>query len=355
MKGKDTCKGKYNVTMIGVIRSFKGGPSAMVGRLYEGGLAEKVNLTYIGTALDGSKLRKLIRAICAYLHFLLILPRMDILHANTSSDASFWRKRIFLETAAFFKKKVIISMRCGRFQMFYQDSNLKTQAKIKATLNKADAFIVVAKPWVDFFATLLPLNKIVILRNAIALPPEGKQDFANQNILVLSRLNEDKGIGELLGIMPRIFEKFPLARLFLGGNWASKELEEKAKELGGRVKFLGWLDEAGKEKYRAMCSLFVLPTHFDGQPNAVLEAMAAGMAIVTTNVGGLPEVITDGINGSMIAPKNEEALFHALSSLLENEALRKSYGKAARKQAESRYKLADNIEALYKIYEGVMN
>jgi glycosyltransferase involved in cell wall biosynthesis len=280
---------------------------------------------------------------------------MDILHAHMGADNSFYRKKIFIDTAAFWGKSIIIHQHGGDFQTFYYvKSNEKTQAMIRRTLNKAVAFLVLAPPWVDFFAPLIPRERITVLANAVRIPLKGKQDFSNCNLLLLSRLCEEKGVGDVLAVWPRIIEKFPDACLYLGGVWDSRMLREQAEALGTSVKYLGWIGEAEKEKYRERCSIFVMPTHFDGISLSVLEAMAAGMAVLTTHVGGIPEVITDGVEGRLIAPKDREALDDVLTELLKSEELRRKLGCAARRQAESRDSISDSVEQLCRIYASVL-
>ncbi|MCL2253114.1 MAG: glycosyltransferase family 4 protein [Lachnospiraceae bacterium] len=346
---------KPHVVMVGLNRKFQGGMAAVVNSYYTADLDKRVKLTYISTIADVSsnKIVKLLYAIRAFLCFLLYLPSMDILHVHTASNASYYRKKVFVETASFFRKKIVIHLHCGNFPTFYSEQSEEGQRRIRKTLNKADYFLIVTKKWTDFVATLVPLEKIAVLDNTIVLPPQSKTDFNNRNILVLSRLSETKGLGELLAIFPKIIEKFPDARLYLGGSWENEELEKRATMLGDTVKILGWIGDAEKEEYKKLCSTFVLPTHFEAMPISILEAMAAGMAILSTNAGGIPDVITDGIEGRLVAPKDEEALSKGLVELLESEDVRRKFGEAARKRAESRVSIYDNVEKLCRVYRSL--
>jgi glycosyltransferase involved in cell wall biosynthesis len=161
-------------------------------------------------------------------------------------------------------------------------------------------------------------------------------------------------MGELLEVMPRLQEGFPEVKLYLGGVWESKELKKQAEGLGELVEFVGWLDKEGKEEYHELCPIFVLPSYFEGQPNALMEAMAAGMAVVATAVGGIPHMVKDGINGCLIAPKDSEALYKALTELLDSEDLRRRYGEAARTEMETRFSMSDRVARLCAVYERVI-
>ncbi len=343
------------IVMIGAARCVHGGVSAVVNSYYQAGLDRQVSLIYIGTMVDGSKFRKLLTALKAYLHFCMVLPRMDILHVNMAADASFYRKRIFINTAAFFHKKILIHQHGGDFQGFYYDRTApKGRAGICRTLNKAQVFVVLSSQWAEFFASLVEGNKITVLQNAVYLPADGKQDYAGRNLLFLGRLCKEKGIGELLTVLPRIAERFPDLKLYLGGTWADPELQKKAEELADQVIYLGWIGSAEKQAYMDTCSIFVLPTYFEGQPMSLLEAMAAGMAVLTTAVGGIPQIIDNGVHGILVAPQDPKSLAEGLTALLEDEESRRRYGRAARNRAEEDYDIAQRVAQLCSIYNNIL-
>lgn len=346
---------KIRVVMVGADRSVHGGVSAVVNNYYKAGLDRKVRLTYLGTMVDGSKFRKLVKAIGAYLRFLLLLPGFDILHVNMAADTSFYRKRIFIHTASRWGKKILIHAHGGDFRSFYyKKSGATAQKRIRDTLNKAHTFVVLSRQWVEFFAPLLDTSKMVVLENAVSIPPVGKRDYAGQNLLFLGRLCREKGVGELLAVLPQIAARFPDVKLYLGGIWTDRELAKKAAELGDLVTYLGWIGEEEKQKYMAHCSIFVLPTYFEGQPVSLLEAMAAGMAVLTTAVGGIPQVIETGVQGLLINPRDEEALATGLTTLLADERVRRQYGEAARKKVREEHDIVRSVEKLVEIYRGMM-
>ncbi|MCL2717300.1 MAG: glycosyltransferase family 4 protein [Lachnospiraceae bacterium] len=342
------------VVMIGPARNVHGGVSTMVNNYYAAGLDKCVNLTYISTMVDGSKFRKLLQAVWAYLVFLTFIPGMDILHANMSPNASYYRKKFFIDTAAFFNKKIIIHFHGGDFQTFYQQSTQKSQETIRRTLNKAHIFLVLSPEWKAVFDPLISPGKIIILGNAVPLPEMKKNDYSSHDLLFLGRMCRDKGIGELLEVMPRLKERFPDVKLYLGGIWTDDELKKKADSMKDMVKCLGWIDKETQQKYAGICSIFVLPTYFEGQPNSVIEAMAYGMVPVATAVGGIPQMILDKVNGRLINPRDTDALYEALAELLDNEDLRRNYGEAARKHIKEKFDIVDLVEKLGQIYDSAM-
>ena len=136
------------VVMLGADRSVKGGVSAVVNNLYEAGLDQRIDLTYIGTMVDGSTAAKLLKGVQALLQFVTVLPKADIVHLNMAADASCYRKLIFMQIALWFHKKVVIHQHGGDFQGFYyKRCSAKRQAYIKKMLNRADLFLVLTDVW----------------------------------------------------------------------------------------------------------------------------------------------------------------------------------------------------------------
>lgn len=345
---------KINVVMIGADRSVHGGVSALVNNYYEEGLDKKVNLRYIGTMLDANKLCKLFCAVLAYLRFLAALPGMDILHVNMAADASYYRKKIFIDTAAIFRKKILIHEHGGDFQSFYYEKNgEKGRAAIRKTLNKAQVFLVLSDTWADFFKAIVKEEKIIILENAVSIPENPKTSYDDHNLLFLGRLCREKGIVELLDAVAMAARKYPDIKLYIGGVWEDDSLKERALKLKGNVEYLGWIGGEEKELYMDKCSIFVLPTYFEGQPISLLEAMAKGMTVISTDVGGIPQIMTSGREGVLLKPKDASALAETICGLLNDADAKKRYGVNARKKALENYSMGDRVDELVRIYEGM--
>ena len=345
-----------NVVMIGADRSVHGGVSAVVNNYYKAGLDKKVNLRYIGTMVDGSKFRKLLRAFSSYLRFLAALPQMDILHVNMAADASFYRKKIFIDTAAFFHKKILIHEQGGDFQSFYYDKNSENGRRvIRKTLNKSQLFVVLSQEWAEFFKPIVNKEKIVILENAVLIPPDSKTSYDDHNILFLGRLCKEKGISELLDAVSAASQKYPDIRLFLGGIWEDNNLKKKAAALKKHVKYLGWIDDKQKELYMEKCSIFVLPTYFEGQPISLLEAMAKVMAVIGTAVGGIPQIVTNNQDGILINPKNTQTLSESICKLLDDTEMKKRYGINARARIIQNYNMSERVNGLVAIYKKMLH
>jgi glycosyltransferase involved in cell wall biosynthesis len=124
-----------------------------------------------------------------------------------------------------------------------------------------------------------------------------------------------------------------------------------ASGLAGRVHFLGQREDI--PDLLAALDIFVLPSQREGVSLALLEAMAAGLPVIVSRVGGLPEVVTDGETGLLIPPQDPEALAAALARLLAEPDFARNLGEKARRHAEANYSLERLGREINEIYEGL--
>lgn len=347
-------KNRHKVLMIGPARSVHGGISGVVNNYYEAGLDRLIDLCYIGTMVEGSKGRKLLCALRAYCQFLIRLPGYDIVHVNMASDSSYYRKSIFIQTAALCRKKMIIHQHGGNFPEFYEkELSDRGRRRVRKILSRGDAFLVLAAAWKDFFGTLIGRDKITVLPDAIQVPAREEKQYGVHKILFLGRLCRAKGIGELLAVMPKLQERWPDVRLYLAGIWEDYKLQEQAARMEECVTDLGWISGAEKHKYLQECDIFVMPSYFEGQSVSILEAMACSCGIVASDTGGIPDMIREDETGLLAAPGDEESLERGLARLLAEPALCRRLGENARRKVEAEFSMENNIRQLMSIYDAV--
>lgn len=340
--------------MVGPDRSVHGGISGVVNNYYEAGLDQRIDLCYIGTMVEGSKIRKLVQAVKAFLQFLVRLPGYEIVHVNVASDSSYYRKTFFIKAAKRAGKKIVIHQHGGDFEGFYdRELSDKGREKVRKVLSMGDAFLVLAPPWKEFFGKLIGEEKITVLPDAISIPPYTEKKQGSHKILFLGRICKAKGIGELLAVMPKLKEKYPDVQLYLGGIFEDKELEQQAHALKEQVTCLSWITGEEKERYLRECDIFVLPSYFEGQSVAILEAMANCCAVVASRTGGIPQMIIDGETGILIEPQSESSLRQGMEKVLSDDDLAFSLGEKARKKAAAEFSIENNMERLIHLYEGL--
>jgi glycosyltransferase involved in cell wall biosynthesis len=143
--------------------------------------------------------------------------------------------------------------------------------------------------------------------------------------------------------------------LIIGDGPLKRELEILAEELGIRenVIFTGWRDDV-QQLYRIM-DIFVLSSHMEGMPVTLLEAMFNQVPIVATKIGGIPEVIEDGVTGYLCPPDNPNALSEAIFSILSNPAKGREMGVMGRKLVSEKFTIHSMSEAVAGIYLDILN
>lgn len=347
-------KAGLKVLMIGPDRSVHGGISGVVNNYYGAGLDQQIDLCYIGTMVEGSKLRKLLQAAIAYMRFISQLPRYEIVHVNMASDASFYRKSFFIKAAKRAGKKIVIHQHGGDFQGFYEHLSAGRKERVCRVLSMGDLFLVLTPFWKEFFSNMVDRNKIIVFPNGISKMEVTNKEYGQQKLLFLGRICKDKGIGELFSVMPELKQKFPKCQLYLGGIWEDVELRQRAEKLKDCVTYLGWVSGEEKQRYLRECDIFVLPSYFEGQPVSILEAMGYACGIVASRVGGIPHMIADGETGVLVKPKDAESLKMGLEKILSHKELCEKLGEAARQKAEKEFSLEANMERLVQLYSKML-
>lgn len=164
--------------------------------------------------------------------------------------------------------------------------------------------------------------------------PDVRARGVDVELACVARLDYHKGIDVLLRALSVLSGRKPRLDI-VGRGLEEGALRRLASELnlGDRVRFLGLLDRPGVAAILAGASAFVLPSRSDNLPLAILEAMQAGLPIVATRVGGIPEEIRDGEEGLLVPPEDPEALAAALKEVLGDRELRLRLGMAAQQRA----------------------
>jgi glycosyltransferase involved in cell wall biosynthesis len=160
-----------------------------------------------------------------------------------------------------------------------------------------------------------------------------------------------KGHKELFSAMTQLKDRFPCHALIVGGGRREAEVKQMAASMGlaGQMHFLGSRRDV-PDLLQAM-DIFVLPSYNEGLSLALLEAMAAGLPVIVSRVGGNPEVVTDGATGLLIPPRDAEALAQALERLMADPARAKEMGENARRLVEVNYSLERLGREINGIYD----
>lgn len=191
--------------------------------------------------------------------------------------------------------------------------------------------------------------------NPISIPP----DFSKPSRIILgyfARLAALKGHRYLLEAFAQISKEHPDTRLLIAGEGPLRdELRKQSIELGidGKVLFLGWIDHIRLFQVIDLIDIYVFPSVAELFPYTILEAMAAAKPIVSTAVGGIPEIIRDGENGILVSPRNSQFLVNGISRLIDNPKMAEKMGESCKNLVQSKFSLQKIAAELSHCYQSV--
>lgn len=214
----------------------------------------------------------------------------------------------------------------------------------------------------------VPAQRLHLIRNGIDLTrflAGGRQDARSALdldpdalVLVISAtLLPYKGHADLLAALAQAKDALPDGwRLLVAGRdegiGAALRQQAAAAGLGDHIRWLGERDDM--PRLLAASDIALLTSHEEGSPNAALEAMAAGLPVIATDVGGCPEAVAEGITGKLVPPRAPDALAAAILDLAQDADLRQRLGAAGRARVEQLYSLEACVAAYAALYDAVL-
>jgi glycosyltransferase involved in cell wall biosynthesis len=233
------------------------------------------------------------------------------------------------------------------------------------SLRKAHAIVTVCRPFVEQLTDFgIPASRITVQHNSVPAfeAPEHSVTARLRSrlgipdripvLLTVGRLSAEKGFDDLVEAAAIARSSSPDFRLVIVGEGPERQrLESSVARLGltGRVLLPGHNNCIAP--WYAMADFLVMPSHSEGSPNVLLEAMAAGLPIIATTVGGIPEIATDGETALLIPPHRPPAIANAITALLNDAALANKLSVQARLHAESRFSISSHYRSLIHVYE----
>jgi glycosyltransferase involved in cell wall biosynthesis len=349
---------KKYIAMIGTSIETMGGISSVVAAYRKAGLFDDWPVLYYSSHADGSRLAKLGKAIRAYLSLLLacLSGKIAIVHVHLSSRASFWRKSLFLLTGYAFGIPSIIHLHGSEFMEFYQNECGSILKKfVRFIFSRAERIIVLSSQWKSMIRQITSnlnvtviFNPIDVIAGNVAFSDEREKDV----LLFLGRMGTRKGIYDLIKAVACVRTIRPDIRLLCGGDGDIDAVSRLASDLNvtNHVQILGWVTGQAKEDVLGRATVFVLPSYAEGLPVSILEAMAHGLPIISTPVGGIPDIIENGLNGRLVPPGDHQHLADAIIGLLADARLRDSMAHAALEKIQTTFSSAVIIPQVGRIY-----
>ena len=277
--------------------------------------------------------------------WLLIRKRPAVVYVPISQAwLPFLRDCMFLLPAKLTGRKVIVHLHGGYFGVFFRRTSAFMRSIIRLSLKDAACAIVLGKKIEAAFDGILPADRIAVIPNGIPDPFErsvfSKRRDESPTILFLSTLMASKGTLDLLRSLQFVTAKIGPARSIFAGEWYSEEERKLAEQLvralpnDSKPDFVGVVGPSRKYELLDRSTIFTLPTFypFEGHPYVILEAMAAGLPIISTKWACIPEMVEDGVNGFLIDPGDVEELADRICTLLSDDKLRHRMGQASRER-----------------------
>ena len=228
-----------------------------------------------------------------------------------------------------------------------------------------DHYITVSESVKDYLVrkSRIPLEKVSVIYNGVNIKEHNSLKMPNQRVIgaedkvviTVGRLHTQKGHSYLLQAIAKVQKEISKVKvLVIGEGEEENNLKNLAKslDLTDKIIFAGLRVDV--EEILPEADLFVLPSLWEGMPNALLEAMALGIPVVATDVGGIPEVVIHEETGILIPPKDSDALASAMIDLLQNNFKAQKMGEAGRDRVEKHFSLARTIEKTECLYKKLL-
>jgi glycosyltransferase involved in cell wall biosynthesis len=287
--------------------------------------------------------------------------RLDLLHLNVAGRGSTLRKLVLSEVAGLLGIPTIVHLHDYDYRSDLQQRGPLVRWLTVRMFQRAIRVIVLGerdRKIVEHDLQVVPAN-IVRLANAVpdaGQPPKRGARSAGARLVFLGHLDDRKGIPELLAALARPALRQRAWTIDLAGGGMVTRFEAEARRLGisDRATFHGWL---AQEKVAILCraaDIFVLPSHAEGQAMSLLEAMAHGLAILTTPVGAHLEAVSPDREALIVEPGDVDSLAAALIRLIDDPGLRDRLGCAARQRFLAAFNVTDYAARLAALYEDAL-
>jgi glycosyltransferase involved in cell wall biosynthesis len=266
---------------------------------------------------------------------ILLIRKPDIVHINTPSYWSFWENTLYLVMSRFFNKKVILHIHGGKFNCFYLSSNTVSRFMIRSIMVFPHIIIVLSPTWKRILSEFSPKARIVVLPNFVetssfkdSIPKKASLNVADKKIINILFVGgagaKEKGLYDVIEAACLVIMRRKNVFFTFAGCSNMKDLTSlcEGKGLSEYTRILDFV--SGKEKYQLYLEsdIFVLPSYAEGFPITMLEAMAAGLPVVASHVGAIPDVIRDGDNGFLIQAGDFKVLAEKIMLLVDDSILR---------------------------------
>ncbi len=284
-----------------------------------------------------------------------------LVHIHTCSGFSFYRSTLDMLAARRAGARVVLHIHGAAFHEFVAEEPKWRQRIVAWSLTRADRVIALSSQWAATLSSIAPNARVRVIENAVDIPQAQRAPRSTGpcRFVLLARMDVWKGIDDLLDAAALVHSRHAAFDLTLAGPAGTAgdaiALERKIENRGlvGVVRYIGCVQGDDKDALLRRSDVYVQPSHHEGMPIAMLEALANGLPVVATTVGAVGEVISDGVHGLLVPAHNPDRLADAMVDMISNEFRRAIMSSAARALAKGRFGLARFQHDLATLYRDI--
>ena len=352
------------VYLIGPSTETRGGIGYVIGTYLKSSLADHFELIHIVTQREGGALTKAVtfaKAVAKFV-FLGLSRGGKLVHIHSSTGPSLFRKVFFFFVSRCMGFRVIFQFHSGHFLDYYAKNGYAIRFLIDYVLSSTRLNVALTDSWGRKIKALTvkcaPVEVVANPINTSIYKPGTRRTSRSEapRLLFLGAIIKAKGVYDLV-------ESFKLLKaqglepcITMAGDREIDQVKVRCKEAGveGLFEFPGWVSETQKLSLLWRSDLLVLPSYGEGLPLCVLEAMACGLPIVCTDVGGLSDLVQHGENGLLFKPGEIDMLTRHISTLLNDDSLRHKMGQNNVAKINDDYSIDIIAKRMGKLYGEVL-
>jgi glycosyltransferase involved in cell wall biosynthesis len=327
--------------MLGPVADGRDAVATVVNAYRAHRLFERWPIDYVATYSDAGLLenaRLLARALGRFVAT-VCRERSVVVHLHSAPQRGAWRELAFVLLALAARCPLILHLHGTAFRRVHDGGGRPARLLIRSVLEHAACVVVPCEAMLTWARAVTRRVNIACVPDPVTAtecPHEARQ--ANL-IVFLGALEPEHGIFELLEAVSALRPAVPDVRLLCAGEGRREAVLAYAERLGigDAVKVTGWVGPSGKRAVLEAAAVLAMPSYEESLPVGLLEAMAAGVPVVAAPVGGVPEVVADGVNGLLAAPGDVATLQRQLRKVLLDRKLGARLGAAARESVRPRH------------------
>ena len=266
----------------------------------------------------------------------------------------YWEKLLYALTLEKKGIKSLFFIRSGHFMQSVIDKNYNVPIK-SFLMNRLSYIGHQGGNWIDFYKKLgIKEEKLVKILNWIEIKEhQPTKHNSKVTFLYVGWIVKEKGVNELIEVIlnNRSLDNFNF--IFIGGGTLLENLKSSVKEQNAKnIVFKGWLDNKDVLPYYDKVDALILPSHAEGFPNVILEALNHRLPIIATDVGAICESVINNKNGFLIPPKDKEKLLESILALGESQTLREKFSKESEKIVIKNHSIEKNCQKIFNLFQG---